>query len=203
MELARPDQTTLTCARTWPGLDDLQTNVLCAALAKITPSLLETLDLKQNLISSDGAGSVSKFLLGSPPPPVTALDLADNELDSGACAGLAAAISQGKLATFSVRGNQIDADGLVTLCTALAGCDSLKVVDLGGNPAHDAAAPGFAGFLRQNTTAERASLANCGLSDEGCRAVRDALKGNGSLTQLDLSGNQITNDGARQIPDSH
>jgi Ran GTPase-activating protein (RanGAP) involved in mRNA processing and transport len=101
-----------------------RTQVLCMALAQ-GQKTLETLNLSDNFIGSDGAEQICKFLLDE--PQVTALDLSDNEIQDFACSKLAQVIGKLQLKSLSLGGNQLEADGLGALCVALAADDTLQV----------------------------------------------------------------------------
>jgi hypothetical protein len=88
------------------------------------------------------------------------------------------------------------------LCEALGRCISLKELQLCGNLLQDDGATGVAQLLASSTTLEKLDLRYCRMNTSGTVAVCRAVGRSLTLMALNLSGNTIVDDTARELAGS-
>ena len=134
---------------------------IAAALAGGAVAALETLSLGAAGCGDAGATALCRAFAHAPPPALTALDLSNSGLGACGYAALGAALGCG------------------------GALPALRALYLGGNPAGPGGATALFGALRAETEPALAHLGlkQNGLTDEGMRAVAEAL-GGGALPRL-------------------
>jgi len=181
-------------------------------VAGLLPAMasLASLCLRYNHLGPEGANALAPALAAN--RSLMSLDLDANQLcgmNDNAQTGLhpsgtyiakgIAAIADalrinGSLTKLSLASNMLGEDGTKSLCEALQDSKTLKELDLSGSfPAYNnigyaAGAKHVADMLGINRSLTKLSLARNGLGEEGTKLICDALKGNTTLKELDLSG---------------
>jgi len=129
--------------------------------------LLTSLDLTANL-RMEGAATIA-LAKALPASRLVALRLAGCKVDKKACARLAAALVQSRLATLDLSSNHFGSSGSDELAWALGECDALTSLN----------------------------LADCNIEDDGAEELADALSGDSpppALQAIDLRWNRLTGD---------
>ncbi|KAF8055831.1 EGY2 [Scenedesmus sp. PABB004] len=173
------------------GLDALAT----ALQARGAP--LKLLDVGNNSLSAASAAPLAR-LLHSAAGSLVELNAYMNELGDAGLAALAPALKDCKrLSHLDLGGNDAGPEGAAALAGALVSHPSLTLLELGYNPLGPGGAATIAGAFKHDTKLETLKLGWCKVGGgEGARALADLLMFNTTLTQLDLRGNGLGNDGA-------
>ena len=110
----------------------------------------------------------------------------------------------GRLA-MDLRSNQLSGHGI---CSLLQVMNAITTMDLSGdnqtsgNQLGDSDIVLISDSLKTNTILKRISVARCGISEKGGKAIGDALMVNRSLQVLDLHANGISQEGGKAIGDA-
>lgn len=118
--------------------------------------------------------------------------------DAGACRCAHALATNTSLRVLALAANALGEAGVGEIAIALRANGSLLELDLGRNPAlGDGGAAALSAMLLDNTTLAKLALHGCGISDEGARALANAIsEARGGLRALDLSDNRLTTVGS-------
>jgi Ran GTPase-activating protein (RanGAP) involved in mRNA processing and transport len=156
---------------------------MCKAL---TNSSVENLILANNRIQCDAAVELARCLSSS---ALTALDLSYNSIGSVGLAALCQSLSNdSKLVSLDMGGNEFDKNTVDCLSKALETNTSLEFLGV-SNTRH-------MGSLKINTSLKSLAVARCSLGTDASVAIAESGK---FLTHLDLSNNDINDDGASRI----
>lgn len=104
-----------------------------------------------------------------------------------------------KIKTWYLAGNDINADGLANICSALEQDEVAEALWLKRNPILSEGCVHLSKMLQINKTLEVLDLHNTGIMDEGIQYLFDGLKKNNTLLTLYLDANGITSKGAAYI----
>ena len=137
------------------GVDDAAVQILCSSLA--TNTVVNTIDMQRNLITSFGAVELAKVLLRN--RSVACLGLGQNRLeDEGTCA-LASAIETNRfLEEIDLSETWTGDRGLIALGVSLANNSTLSVVKFGNNHVSDDGGTAFVALLSKNKTLQHCHL---------------------------------------------
>ena len=94
----------------------------------------------------------------------------------------------------------MSADGLATLCKALAAVPELRMVDVSGNEVGSEGGAAIAALIAEGSV-ENIVAEECGLGDEGASVIAGALKDNENVGRLNLPGNGIGDEGLAALAD--
>lgn len=133
---------------------------------------------------------------------LTDIDLGKNRFT--ACREIASALrgENCKLRRLNLESNQMDDEGVMELCAALANNTSLTCLKIGKNKFGRDGVESIATLLANNTTLTSVDMRSNSLGDEGAAIVADALTRNRSLQYLYLNRNGIANEGAEYLAGS-
>eukprot|EP00744_Colponema_vietnamica_P006942 GILI01010024.1.p1 GENE.GILI01010024.1~~GILI01010024.1.p1 ORF type:complete len:689 (-),score=178.30 GILI01010024.1:130-2196(-) len=137
------------------GVDDAAVQVLCAALA--TNTMIGSIEMQRNLITSHGAIELAKVLLKN--RCLISLGLGQNRIeDEGTCA-LASAVEVNKhLEMLDLSETWTGDRGLIAMGVALANNSSLGIVRFCNNHVSDDGGTAFAALLNKNKTLQHCVL---------------------------------------------
>ncbi|XP_061125360.1 NACHT, LRR and PYD domains-containing protein 3-like [Syngnathus typhle] len=146
----------------------------CEALASVlsSPCSLRELDLSENALGDDGLEALAAGL-AKPQCALQVLKLFNCKLSKKSCEALASVLSSpGRLRELDLSGNNLGDDGLEALAAGLAKPEcALQVLE----------------------------LENCRLSKKSCEALASVLSSACSLRDLDLSWNDVYDDGLEAL----
>lgn len=148
-------------------------HLICAALTDVTPTKLRLLHFHNNLLESAGAKELAPIVEASP-----------------------------ELQDFRFSALRLHHDGAERICRALAAVpDNLRRLNMSDNNFGAAGAAALAAALVKMRNVEELILRDTALLDAGVTAVCSAIaEGAGRRMRiLDLSGNEMTVDGARSL----
>jgi hypothetical protein len=144
-------------------------------------------------VNLDGYAIPVKKLKGT--DPVKTLDLSGKYLGVASAVVIASLISvNGGLNKISLAKNKLGEEGIKAICEALEQNKTLKELDISGDMFGNSNIGGTAGvkhvakMLGVNGALTKLSLAKNKLWEEGTKFLCDALVGNNTLKELDLSG---------------
>ncbi|XP_042341181.1 NACHT, LRR and PYD domains-containing protein 14-like isoform X2 [Plectropomus leopardus] len=150
----------------------------CAALShclKSNPAHLRVLDLTENCLQDGSVEKLSRFL-AEPLCRLETLELARCQLTESSCAALAPRLKSNPA--------------------------HLRVLDLAGNDLGDAAVEKLSEFLAEPLCQlETLDLKDCWLSAASCQSLTSALGCSSALRELDLSYNNLTDEGVKLLSD--
>ena len=173
---------------------DLHGNPISAGVLHIAESLkcnhsLLMINLGNCDISVKGCKAISDALMVN--RSLRLLDIHDNPISAGVV-HIAESLKQNhSLLEINLGRCGISEEGCKAIGDALIVNRSLQVLDLRGNPI-SADVVHIAESLKQNHSLLEINLGRCGISEEGCKAIGDALMVNRSLQVLELHGNPIS-----------
>ena len=174
-------------------------STLCLALRVNTS--LTSLDLYENSIGDEGAGSLSEALRVN--TSLTSLDLSDNLIGDEGASSLSEALRVNtSLTSLHLPHNYIDDEGASSLSEALRVNTSLTSLNLGHNVFGDEGASSLSEALRVNTSLTSLNLGHNVFGDEGASSLSETLRVNTSLTSLDLYENSIGDEGASSLSEA-
>ena len=168
---------------------------------------IHTLVLSHNNLKSHGMKEVSASLHHS---ILRHLDLTQNKLGDRGAAHIAHALDprtapDGKLESLVLANNKIRYNGAYHLADAFVKGNNrtLRILDLGDNNIMTEGAEAFGVVLRFSHTLEELNLSRNNIGDDGVRVIAQGLKENGdsALRRLDLSWNGIKDTGAGLLAD--
>ncbi|KAK3234781.1 hypothetical protein CYMTET_54976 [Cymbomonas tetramitiformis] len=173
-------------------LGDMSMSLLGAALTETRS--LQVLDVGNNMLGEHGVSAVVAGAANS--ASLAKLVLEGNQIGDGGAHSLGNAIAHGlpHLHTLCLTNCGIGEQGWCHLAACMAGHPRLCDVDLRGSPLGKRGAAATADLMRANTSLERVSLdvsaGDPSLNDPTSNAhtIAEALKGNTSLTSLDVGG---------------
>uniref|UniRef100_A0A1A8L4A9 NACHT domain-containing protein n=2 Tax=Nothobranchius pienaari TaxID=704102 RepID=A0A1A8L4A9_9TELE len=184
-------------------LKDLGVNLLVAALRR-PQCKLKTWRLNRCGLTENCCASLAS-LLKCETSSLSELELSDNDLqDSGVnllCEGLES--PHCGLETLRLRGCWLSESCCAPLASALRSSSSrLKELDLSENDLQDTGVKLLSGGLESSRCRlDALRLVCCQVTDEGCVPLASALKSNAILRELDLSKNNIQEQGAQLLTD--
>lgn len=154
------------------------------------------LDLRTNLIDSNGAKLIGSYLTETDTLKKIVLDGNHNIQSEGAKEIALSLIKNSSLEQLSLRSCGIGKTGAERFATCLAQNATIQVLDLCGNPeVGDDAVELICRGLKENRSLLKLNLSCCGLGDEGCAHLAEALLQNDTLTHLWLQKNEIGDGG--------
>nr|XP_015823532.2 NACHT, LRR and PYD domains-containing protein 12 [Nothobranchius furzeri] len=184
-------------------LKDLGVNLLVAALRR-PQCKLKTWRLNRCGLTENCCASLAS-LLKCETSSLSELELSDNDLqDPGVnllCEGLES--PHCGLETLRLRGCWLSESCCAPLASALRSSSSrLKELDLSENGLQDTGVKLLSGGLESSRCRlDTLRLVCCQVTDEGCVPLASALKSNAILRELDLSKNNIQEQGAKLLTD--
>lgn len=158
---------------------------------------IEVLDVGNNSLSAASADVLAR-LMHQKAASLRDVNAYMNELGDGGAAALAPAIAAcQRLEALDLGGNDVGPEGAKALAGAVARHPALKALELGYNPLGPDGAATVAGALKFDTRVETLKLGWCKVGGgAGAGALADLLMFNTTVTCLDLRGNALGNDGA-------
>ncbi len=189
--------------RSLKSLSIAQNGVTSTGLKSITSMLdgnhnITSLDLHSNRINSEGVAVLATSHLTSPSCDLETLILAGNH-DIGNDGAKSIALSLCSNSSLKILGLQscgIGGKGAERFATTLSQNHTLRELNLCGNVTiGDNAVELIARGLRENTALHKLDLSSCGVKDEGCAYLADALMENQTLSALLLHKNEIGDGG--------
>ena len=125
--------------------------------------------------------------------PLLTMDLRKSEFSKGVVAHIAIILRHSKcFKTLDVSYCIIDDQGMMSLASALEMNSSLEELDLSGNRVVTGIGHMALGeSLKRNRGLKTLNISHCGIDEEGMMSLASALEMNGSLEELDLSGNRV------------
>ncbi|XP_037116564.1 LOW QUALITY PROTEIN: uncharacterized protein LOC119128354 [Syngnathus acus] len=192
----------LSSSRTLSHLDlssnDLRDDgleALTAGLAK-PQCTLEVLGLYCCKLSTKSCEALASVL--SSPGSLNHLDLSGNDLHDHGLYALSAGLAKPRctLQVLKLRGCQLSKKSCEALASVLSSPGSLRELDLAYNDLRDDGLEALAaGLAKPQCTLQVLWLRNCQLSKKSCEALASVLSSPGSLRELDLSWNDLHDDG--------
>ncbi|MFT5681771.1 MAG: hypothetical protein ACI8RZ_002683, partial [Myxococcota bacterium] len=178
-----------------PLLEHLSDNIPTPNPKAFTRGTLMTdgrLDLCKQVVGPAGIGPLLSAVSGN--PQVRRLLLGNNIVGNAGAAEIADFITSGHspVKVWYIAGNQIDAEGIVSVVDALCERTDVEGLWLKRNPLKPAGAVEVARLIRADTPIETLDLVNTGLLDDGAAVIADALWDNHNLRHLYLGTNGIT-----------
>ncbi|KAJ1159262.1 hypothetical protein NDU88_011930 [Pleurodeles waltl] len=180
-------------------LGDPGARLLCEGL-KHPDCKLQKLMLDRCSLTESGCSDLSSVFCVN--HRLTDLDLADNELwDSGVaklCEGLRH--PDCKLQRLGLRSCSLTGSSFAELSSMLCTSSSLTALNLGGNSLHDPAVSQLCeGLKHPGCRIQALELWMCSLTESSCVALSSVLSTSPSLTDLDLSDNEIGDSGVKRL----
>ncbi|GAB4815992.1 hypothetical protein N2152v2_003038 [Parachlorella kessleri] len=177
-----------------PGIQQL-----CTALGSNT--VLETLLLETNNAGDEGAALLAQTLAGG--TRIKHLNLTGNNIGDVGAKALAEMLKVNTtLEELQLNGNVIDYDGITAIAEALTTNTSLKVLGISDNYIGALGAGVLGAALRQNESLQELTIKGNELGDEGVKVLCEALKERkGEIKALDMGNNTITAVGAAALAD--
>ncbi|CAL8286425.1 unnamed protein product [Lota lota] len=192
------------------------------AIALVTDMTINTLELADNHILSDGAKHLVEMLKAN--FTIHTMDLSDNHLQSAGAECLGKMLLENiSLKSLKLSGNKFTEDDAKLFADALssnyrvkqldlshnefsgrggehlgqmlANNEGLEMLDLSWNHLRMKGAVAFSAGLKVNITLKHLDLSWNGFGNEGALALGEALKYNNTLVHLNLNNNRITNEG--------
>lgn len=179
-------------------------NIGLAHLINILPnSCICEIDLRTNNIDSEGAKVISSYLAET--STLKKLVLSENRgIQSEGVKEIALSLTRNSsLEQLYLRSCGIGKQGAERFATCLAQNTTLQTLDLCGNiEIGDDAVELISRGLKENKSLLELNLSCCGLRDEGCAHLAEALLVNGTLTQLWLQKNEIGDGGILSLSET-
>jgi Ran GTPase-activating protein (RanGAP) involved in mRNA processing and transport len=184
---------------------------LCEGKEIIDPSnfvidLVKAKGCTQVLLDSLGlrdAGMVSVAAALESMADLHTLSLHGNSISDEGAAALASVLANDRstIVELYLDSNKIGDAGFAALGTALIDNTRLAVLDLDHNPISDAGLAALMKNMHLNKALYSLDLVSLGITDEGASAVGDFLASGsyGNLTVIDMSSNDIGDEGARAL----
>ncbi|XP_037119702.1 NACHT, LRR and PYD domains-containing protein 3-like isoform X1 [Syngnathus acus] len=138
----------------------------------------------------------------SSPGSLRELDLGYNDLHDHGLEALAAGLvkPQCTLQVLRLRNCKLSKKSCEALASVLSSPGSLRELDLSWNDLHDDGLEALAaGLAKPQCTLQVLELRKCQLSKKSCEALASVLSSPGSLSHLDLSGNNLHDDGLEAL----
>ncbi|XP_078022626.1 NACHT, LRR and PYD domains-containing protein 12-like isoform X9 [Epinephelus lanceolatus] len=165
---------------------------------------LETLRLAHCQFTERGCAALGSSLKSNP-AHLRVLDLASNDLRDGDVTKLCEFLAEPRcgLETLRLAGCQFTERGCAALGSSLKSNPAhLRVLDLTGNYLIDGGVTKLCEFLAEPRCGlETLSLKSCWLSAERCQPLTSALSSSSDLKELDLSWNDLMDQGAELLSD--
>ena len=156
---------------------------------------LQTLDLRNDSIGLDGAVALAEGLKYC--TNLQTLDLSSNSISLDGAVALAEGLKYcTNLQTLNLSSNSISLDGAVALAEGLKYCTNLQTLDLSFNYIGSDGAVALAEGLKYCTNLQTLNLSSNSISSDGAVALAEGLKYCTNLQTLNLSDNSIGLDGA-------
>ncbi|XP_078251373.1 NACHT, LRR and PYD domains-containing protein 3-like isoform X4 [Rhinoraja longicauda] len=161
---------------------------------------IQRLELRTVGLTDSGAEDLASAL--STNPSLTELDLGDNKLGDSGVKLVSAALGNPdcKIQRLELRTVGLTDCGAEDLVSALSTNPSLTELELSGNNLGDSGVKLVSAALRNpDCKIQRLELCSVGLTDSGAEDLASALSTNRSLTELDLSGNNLGDSGVKPV----
>ncbi|XP_028820887.1 NACHT, LRR and PYD domains-containing protein 3-like isoform X1 [Denticeps clupeoides] len=163
---------------------------------------LETLQLQGCQLTARSCEALST-VLRSDSSRLTELDLSDNDLLDPGVELLSAALDDPgcKLEKLQLQGCKLTARSCETLSTVLRSVSSrLTELDLSDNDLRDSGVKRLSAALQDpRCKLQKLQLRECNLASPSCGALASAIQSNSDLKELNLSGNNLQNSGAKRL----
>ncbi|KAM9772460.1 NACHT, LRR and PYD domains-containing protein 3-like isoform 5-T5 [Syngnathus typhle] len=179
------------------GDDGLE--ALAAGLAK-PKCALQVLKLRWCNLSKKSCEALASVLSSS--CSLRKLDLSHNDLGDDGLEALAAGLAKPKCAlqVLKLRGCNLSKKSCEALASVLSSPCSLRELDLGLNDLGDDGLEALAaGLAKPQCTLQGLGLSCCKLSKKSCEALASVLSSPGSLRELNLSWNDLCDDGLEAL----
>ena len=150
---------------------------------------LKRLSARNCGISEEGGEAIGDVLMVN--RSLQVLDLHGNPISAGVLHIAESLKCNHSLLMINLGNCDISVKGCKAISDALMVNRSLRLLDIHDNPI-SAGVVHIAESLKQNHSLLEINLGRCGISEEGCKAIGDALIVNRSLQVLDLHGNPIS-----------
>ncbi|KAM9834918.1 NACHT, LRR and PYD domains-containing protein 3-like isoform 2-T2 [Syngnathus typhle] len=180
-------------------LHDDGLEALAAGLAK-PQCTLQVLKLQDCKLSKKSCEALASVLSSS--HTLRELDLCFNELCDDGLEALAAGLAkpQCTLQDLRLEDCKLSKKSCEALFSVLSSPGCLKELNLGSNALHDDGLKALAaGLAKPQCTLQVLGLESCNLSKESCEALASVLSSPGSLRELDLSENDLYDDGLEAL----
>ncbi|XP_037098598.1 protein NLRC5-like isoform X4 [Syngnathus acus] len=180
-------------------LGDNRLEALAAGLAK-PQCTLQVLALQLCRLSKKSCEALASVL--SSPGSLRELDLSANDLRDDGLEALAAGLAkpQCTLQVLALQGCKLSKKSCEALASVLSSPCSLRELDLSCNDLYDDGLEALvAGLAKPQCTLQVLGLINCKLSKKGCKALASVLSSPCSLRRLDLSYNDLCDDGLEAL----
>ncbi|XP_031418521.2 NACHT, LRR and PYD domains-containing protein 3-like isoform X1 [Clupea harengus] len=179
--------------------NDLSLEKLLSALQ--SPNCkLETLRLADCNLTEESCKAVASALQSL--VSLTELDLTNNELKDSGIQLISAGLSSPhcKLQTLRLAVCKLTEESCKAVASALQSLVSLTELDLSNNDLKDSGIQLLsAGLSSPHCKLQTLRLADCKLTEESCKAVASALQSSVSLTELDLTNNDLKDSGVQLL----
>ncbi len=161
------------------------------------------LDLRSNNIDSEGAKVISSYLVENNTLKKLVLNENRGIQNEGAKEIALSLTTNSSLTQLSLRSCGIGKKGAERFAACLAQNTTLQTLDLCGNTeVGDDAVELMSRGLKENRSLLELNLSCCGLGDEGCAHLAEALLVNGTLTHLWLQKNEIGDGGILSLSET-
>ncbi|KAM4713136.1 dynein regulatory complex subunit 5 [Anableps anableps] len=158
---------------------------------------LRELDFSHNMIRDAGARVIVELLTKS---RLETLNLCDNEIRSQGAKAIAHALSNNvTLLSLNLRLNQVGDEGGHAIAEALQNNKTLSHLHLGGNDVASITAVELSKVLLKNKTLKSINLSCNNLGEVGGKALAEAMSYNSTLTECDIRQTDIDEESAASI----
>ena len=166
-----------------------------ATALQTNTTTMTTLNISNCSISDVGAESLASFVNIS----LQYLNICNNEIGDNGIANIATALQTNTtMRTLNISNCSISDEGAESLARALAVNRSLQELDISSNKIGNNGMANIATALQTNTTMTTLNISDCSISNVGAESGR-ALAVNRSLQELDISSNEIGDNGIAHI----
>ena len=172
----------------------------CIASYIHSTTSLESLDIAGNDISVESTDSLCKALSAN--SSMRRLDMPYCHLTTSHCVCLGQLLRHPihcKIEELELRSCSMTSDGVGEVVSGLSDNQTLRLLNLSGNPIGSEGAVAVATMLKRNSSLETLWLLGCSIGSSGGVELGVALERNKTLRVLGLSGNAIGEDGARGL----
>ena len=154
---------------------------------------IKKLDLSYNKITDDGILALNNCLKHN--YSLEVLKLSGNSISCKGAKNILEAMHKSKIQKLDLSHTCISIDGVIAISEYLKTDNTLRLLDLSGNPGIcDAGVMYISDGLKTNNTLLELKLSRIGISDKGAKSIVRAMQVNRALHKLDLSYNYISKD---------